>query len=132
MCGCEHHWDINAPCSCSCPDHAGVRDEMARRSETIRVKVTVDTDELREWAGRHADAGRHGVAHVLYKAAEDGESLSEQAVNEARTEGVEAVTTLLRKVVDYWDGPPTANHGDHIYADLRDVLRAFTPAEDAS
>jgi hypothetical protein len=101
-------------------------------SEKIRVKVTVDTDELRDWANRHADAGNHGVAHALYKAAADGESLSDQAINEARTEGVEAVTTLLRKVVDYWDGRPTTHHGDHIYADLRDVLRAFTPAKDES
>jgi hypothetical protein len=56
-------------------------------NETIRVKVTVDTDELREWAGKHADAGHHGVAHVLYKAAEEGESLTEQALREARAEG---------------------------------------------
>lgn len=50
---------------------------------TIHVKVTVDTDELREWAGKHADCGHHGVAHVLYKAARDVESLSEQAIREA-------------------------------------------------
>ena len=60
-------------------------------SETIHVKVTVDTDELREWAGKHADAGHHGVAHVLYKAASDGESLTEQALAEARQEGAAAV-----------------------------------------
>lgn len=55
-------------------------------STPIRVKVTVDTDELREWAGKHADAGHHGVAHVLYKAASDSESLSEQVIREARAE----------------------------------------------
>lgn len=52
-------------------------------AKTIHVKVTVDTDELREWAGKHADCGHHGVAHVLYKAARDVESLSEQATREA-------------------------------------------------
>ena len=33
MCSCEHHWDTNAPCTCRCPDHAPVREEMARRAE---------------------------------------------------------------------------------------------------
>lgn len=56
-------------------------------TETIRVKVTVDTDELRRWADHHADRGHHGVAHVLYKAAQAGESLTEQALREARAEG---------------------------------------------
>lgn len=38
-------------------------------SETLTVKVTVDTGELRHWAGKHADAGHAGVANVLYEAA---------------------------------------------------------------
>lgn len=35
----------------------------------IPVTVAVDTDELRNWAGQMADAGRHGVAHALYDSA---------------------------------------------------------------
>jgi hypothetical protein len=35
---------------------------------------------------------------------------------------------LLRKVRDYWDGRPHGGHGDHIYADVCDVLRAIEPA----
>lgn len=66
-------------------------------SETIRVKVTVDTDELREWAGKHADAGHHGVAHVLYKAADDGESLSEQATREMRDQITADALELVRE-----------------------------------
>lgn len=58
----------------STPDDRDAR----KAAETIRVTVTVDTDELRAWAEKHADAGHHGVAHVLFKAASDGESLSEQ------------------------------------------------------
>lgn len=54
--------------------------EVPTTTERMHVTVTVDTDELREWAGRHADAGHHGVAHVLYKAARDGESLTEQVI----------------------------------------------------
>ena len=51
---------------------------------TVKVKVKVDVDELRHWAGKHADAGHAGVAHTLYKAAEEVESLTEQALREAR------------------------------------------------
>lgn len=65
-------------------------------SETIRVKVSVDTDELRRWADYHADRGHHGVAHVLYKAASDGESLTEQAIREARSEGAAEVRDDIR------------------------------------
>jgi hypothetical protein len=53
-------------------------------SKTIKVKIEIDVDELRHWADRHADAGHHGVAHALYKAAEGIESLTEQALREAR------------------------------------------------
>ena len=51
---------------------------------TVKVKVKVDVDELRHWAGKHADAGHAGVAHTLYKAAEEVESLTEQTLREAR------------------------------------------------
>ena len=54
--------------------------------KTVKVKIEIDVDELRHWAGKHADAGHHGVAHVLYKAAEGVESLTEQALREAREE----------------------------------------------
>ena len=56
--------------------------------KTVKVKIEIDVDELRHWAGKHADAGHHGVAHVLYKAAEGVESLTEQALREAREERV--------------------------------------------
>lgn len=52
----------------------------------LPVTVAVDVDELREWAGRHADAGHHGVAHVLYQAAADVESTTAQYEREARAE----------------------------------------------
>lgn len=56
---------------------------------TIRVKISVDSDELRKWAEWHVDRGHHGVAHVLYKALEGMESLSEQAVREAKAQAWE-------------------------------------------
>lgn len=58
------------------------------KPKTMAVTVTVDTDELRHWAEKHADAGNHGVAHVLYKAASDGESLTEQAIRAAKVEAL--------------------------------------------
>lgn len=75
---CEKHG--KSPCEgvdCSGRD-ADDRAALLSNTETIRVTVAVDTDELRRWADHHADRGHHGVAHVLYKAASDGESLSEQ------------------------------------------------------
>lgn len=43
-------------------------------------------------------------------------------------DGLAVAERLLRQVVDYWDGRPLTHHGDHIYADMCDVLRAITPA----
>lgn len=54
--------------------------------QTIHVKVVVDTTELRVWADKLADAGIHGPAHVLYQAAAQGESLTEQAIREAKAD----------------------------------------------
>ncbi|OHU46108.1 hypothetical protein BKG82_28420 [Mycobacteroides chelonae] len=42
---------------------------QADKPGTIAVTIAVDPDELRQWAGRHADAGHHAVAHALYEAA---------------------------------------------------------------
>ena len=67
-------------------------------TDRIHVTVTVDTDDLREWADRHADMGNHGVAHVLYQAARDGESLGEQAIREAEKRG--AVEALRMAATD--------------------------------
>lgn len=47
----------------------------------------------------------------------------------AREEGLALAEGLLRKVMDYWDGRPLKLHGEHIWADLVDVLNAITPAE---
>lgn len=101
-------------------------------SETIRVTVAVDTDELRTWADHHADRGHHGVAHVLYKAAIDGESLSEQAIREARSkataraESAEAAHEALRKgieaLADQWAGTPDDRRYD---GDRARALRAL-------
>ncbi len=50
----------------------------------LPVQVTIDVDELRTWAQRHANAGNAGVAHVLLKAAEGIESVTEQHDREVR------------------------------------------------
>ncbi len=38
-------------------------------TQTLRVSVMVDSDEVRDWAGKLADRGAHGPAQVLYDAA---------------------------------------------------------------
>ena len=79
------------------PGTASTSDARKRAAERLTVTVTVDTDELREWADRHADMGNHGVAHVLYQAAKDGESLGEQAIREAEQRGaVEALRNMAQ------------------------------------
>lgn len=60
---------------------------MSDETKTLTTTVMVDADELREWAGKHADAGHHGVAHVLFLAAEGVESVAEQHIREARAAG---------------------------------------------
>lgn len=64
-------------------------------TQRIHVTVEVDTDELRRWADHHADRGHHGVAHVLYKAASDGESLSEQTIRAAVIEEGERIARAI-------------------------------------
>ncbi|QMU19043.1 hypothetical protein [Gordonia rubripertincta] len=67
-------------------------------NERITVKVAVAPDELREWAGKHADAGHHGVAHVLYEASGRYEKLIEAATapvgERIRTEFLVAAETM--------------------------------------
>lgn len=86
----------------------------------LPVTVAVDVDELREWAGRHADAGHHGVAHVLYVAAKGVESITEQHDREARAEAWdEGVAVALNHAIrnedgitlrlEHLDGRPWAN-----------------------
>lgn len=49
----------------------------------------------------------------------------ESAVDAARADALAVCAALLGKVLDYWDGRPSATIGQHIKADLRDVLRAI-------
>lgn len=49
----------------------------------------------------------------------------ESAADTARADALAVCAALLGKVLDYWDGRPSASIGQHIEADLRDVLRAI-------
>lgn len=94
---------------------------------TINVKVTVDSDELREWAGRHADAGQHGVAHVLFQAAKDAESVSEQAIRETQEEAKVELTRELSERLGFGDGrtEPAAGVDDivRIWGEIEEEAR---------
>jgi hypothetical protein len=47
MCGCEHHWDTNAPCTCTCPEHESIRREMKHRAETATLAtIRAERDAL--------------------------------------------------------------------------------------
>lgn len=77
------------------------------KCRTVKVKVAVEADELRRWAAWHADAGHAGVAHVLYLAAEGVESVTEQALREAREERVpEPLPVVAHKA----DGETDVDH----------------------
>ncbi|NKT69474.1 hypothetical protein GS860_16080 [Rhodococcus hoagii] len=39
-------------------------------SERIPVTVSIDTDEVRKWADKHADAHHPGIAMLLWDAAD--------------------------------------------------------------
>ncbi|GAA1812610.1 hypothetical protein [Nesterenkonia flava] len=91
---------------------------------TINVKVTVDSDELREWAGRHADAGQHGVAHVLFQAAKDAESISEQAIREVQEEAKAELTRELSERLGFGDGRTEPA------ADVDDIVRIWGEIEE--
>lgn len=47
MCGCEHHWDSNMPCTCNCPEHALVRDEMARRADQSGMSDAIELEDIK-------------------------------------------------------------------------------------
>lgn len=87
--------------------------DLAEDAKTLRVTVTVDTDDLRKWAGWHADRGHHGVAHVLYKAASDGEALTAQALREAKADGWDEGVRAVAAV------DPRAVHNPHRSPELR-------------
>ena len=56
MCGCEHHRDRNAPCTCTCPDHKAVREEMSRNAPMSATDHTL-TDAERAMFERIEDTG---------------------------------------------------------------------------
>ena len=110
----------------------------AASRKTLHVTVEVDTDELRRWADRHADAGNHGVAHVLYKAAKSGESLSEQALRETRVEALREAADEMESVIADGDLAEVAAHvpgevgrsnvvaaRDALYEEPHEWLRAY-------
>lgn len=49
-------------------------DPTTPEGRTIRVQVSVDTDELKKWADWHADHCHPGVAQVLYNASDSLET----------------------------------------------------------
>jgi hypothetical protein len=88
--------------------------------QTVTVTVAVDSAELREWAGRHADAGHHGVAHVLFKAAEGVESVTEQHDREVAAKALDDAA-LTWQTGDWGDAPRRANRVQERLANAQHV-----------
>jgi hypothetical protein len=40
MCGCAHHWDLNEPCTCDCPSHEAIRNDLTN-AQIIRLRTIV-------------------------------------------------------------------------------------------
>ena len=95
---------------------------------TVKVKIEIDVDELRHWAGKHADAGHHGVAHVLYKAAEGVESLTEQALREAREERVPEPLPVVARKPSPLPPPPPLPAETYLTIRLDDNTASIRPA----
>jgi len=81
--------------------------EAPKNSQRIQVQVAVDTDELRTWAGKHADAGNHGVAHALYRAAEryDDQIIDLKQLRKRLTRAT-ALLIPLRNTAEEWEALP--------------------------
>ncbi len=104
---CPHDCEGETRCNPPKPD-AG---DVGVITQRIHVTVEVDTDELRKWADHHADRGHHGVAHVLYKAAGDGESLTEQTIREAVRAERERIAQAIEGAVGYRGPNSTSDYG---------------------
>ncbi len=99
----------------------------------VPVTVTVDAADLREWAGRHADSGHHGVAHVLYQAAEGVESITEQhAVRCPAAQALQSAADQIER--DTFEGRPDSEYSAPgqtpamAYRDCVDYLRRLARA----
>ncbi|WP_458681927.1 hypothetical protein [Prescottella equi] len=55
---------------CSDPAHEWRRDGARIATKTIRVTTSVHVDDVRDWAEKHLRAGHHGIANLLFDAAE--------------------------------------------------------------
>ncbi|WP_141124777.1 hypothetical protein [Prescottella equi] len=51
------------------PAHEWRRDGRVA-AKTIRVTTSVHVDDVRDWAEKHLRAGHHGIANLLFDAAE--------------------------------------------------------------
>lgn len=90
----------------------------------IHLTVTIDSDDLRRWADWHADAGHHGVAHVLYQAANEAAGITAQHDAEVAAKALRDAADELEAVLgDSGPGNRTTGYG-RAGLDLLAQLRA--------
>lgn len=100
MCGCEHHRDHNAPCTCTCPDHKAVRAEMSRTapmSTTDHTLTAPERENIEELLRLHVLADDEQIVYDLFETL-----LTQRGVTyEARLATAEAEKEALRERVEH-------------------------------
>ena len=101
MCGCEHHWDRNAPCTCTCPGHKAVREEMSRNapmSATDHTLTAPERENIEELLRLHVLADDEQIVYDLFETL-----LTQRGVTyEARLTTAEAEKEALRAEREEW------------------------------
>ena len=105
MCGCEHHRDHNAPCTCTCPDHKAVRAEMSRTAPMSATDHTL-TDAERAMFERIEDTGdTQGLTWRVQELV-----TARLATAEAEKEALRAESSIARMDAERYAGKALEHH----------------------
>ena len=113
MCGCEHHRDHNAPCTCTCPGHKAVREEMSRNapmSATDHTLTAPERENIEELLRLHVLADDEQIVYDMFETL-----LTQRGVTyEARLATAEAEKEALRERVEYVRRDSTKRRERHV------------------
>ena len=125
MCGCEHHRDHNAPCTCTCPGHKAVREEMSRNAPMSATEHTLTAAEHVEcacpppWNNDHSPSPLCPAHHRDWLAAHDAE-----VARTAAKEAGERIAVAFEGMADVWGGDAMwLTSGRRVAALAADIVR---------